>query len=91
MFVKLVKNKKQVRFLNDLQTFTYSFPCDVCDFETARKRELEEHFLTRHEIIVSFTHSTGRPRNRLAKISHIVEENVDTAPKVSHECYQFIY
>lgn len=54
----------------------------MCDFETARKRELEEHLLTRHEIIVSFTHSTGRPRNRLAKISHIVEENVDTVPKM---------
>ena len=76
------KNKKQVRFLDDLQTFTYSFPCHVCDFQTARKRMLEEHLLTRHEIIVSFTHATARPRNRLEKISHIVEKNVDTAPKV---------
>ena len=76
------KNKKQVRFLNDLQTFTYSFPCHVCDFETARKRALEDHLLSCHQIIVSFTHPTARPRNRLEKISSIVEKNVDTAPKV---------
>ena len=76
------KNKKQVRFLDDLQTFTYSFPCHVCDFQTARKRSLEEHLLTSHQILVSFTHATARPRNRLEKISHIVEKNVDSAPKV---------
>ena len=70
--------KKQVRFVEDLETFTYSFPCHVCDFETARKTELENHLLRRHQITMSFTHASAKRRRLLT----MVETNVNTLPKV---------
>ena len=70
--------KKQVRFVEDLETFTYSFPCHVCDFEKARKTELENHLLRRHQITMSFTHASAKRRRLLT----MVETNVNTLPKV---------
>ena len=67
-----------MRFVEDLETFTYSFPCHVCDFETARKTELENHLLRRHEITMSFTHASAKRRRLLT----MVETNVNTLPKV---------
>ena len=64
--------------MEDLETFTYSFPCHVCDFETARKTELENHLLRRHEITISFTHASAKRRRLLT----MVETNVNTLPKV---------
>lgn len=49
--------KKNVRFHEICETFNYSFPCDVCEYETSRKKELEYHLLYQHSISQSFTHS----------------------------------
>ena len=52
--------KKSVRFHDISETFTYTFPCHVCHFETGRKKELEYHLLYEHSIRQSFTHSVRR-------------------------------
>ena len=52
--------KKNVRFHDVSETFTYTFPCHVCQFETGRKKELEYHLLYEHAIRQSFTHSLRR-------------------------------
>ena len=52
--------KKNVRFHDISETFTYTFPCHVCHFETGRKKELEYHLLYEHSIRQSFTHSLTR-------------------------------
>ena len=52
--------KKNVRFHDISETFTYTFPCHVCQFETGRKKELEYHLLYEHSIRQSFTHSVSR-------------------------------
>ena len=52
--------KKNVRFHETSETFTYTFPCHVCQFETGRKKELEYHLLYEHSIRQSFTHSVRR-------------------------------
>merc|ERR1712150_174986 len=49
--------KKNGRFHEICETFNYSFPCDVCEYETSRKKELEYHLLYQHSISQSFTHS----------------------------------
>ena len=58
--------KKNVRFQETSETFTYSFPCHVCQYETGRKKELEYHLLYEHSIRQSFTHSVTR-RQRLVE------------------------
>ena len=58
--------KKNVRFHDISETFTYTFPCHVCHFETGRKKELEYHLLYEHSIRQSFTHSVTR-RQRLVE------------------------
>ena len=69
MLRKLDTNKKRVRFLEGLQRiYIYSFPCHVCDYETGRKRELEVHLMSSHQITASFTHPIPeRSRFRVAK------------------------
>ena len=70
-----MERRKQVRFENDLQTFNYSFPCHVCDFETARKRELEQHLFSVHSIEVSFTHASSfrrKPDKRVDSIPQML-------------------
>ena len=51
--------KKNVRFHETCETFNYSFPCHVCEYETSRKKELEFHLLYQHSIRQSFTHSNN--------------------------------
>ena len=57
--------KKNVRFHETSETFTYTFPCHVCQFETGRKKELEYHLLYEHSIRQSFTHSVTRKQRRV--------------------------
>ena len=66
MSKNLDMNKKRVRFQLWVTKVTYSFPCDVCDYETARKGELERHLFSRHRIRVSFTHKLPESPNLLA-------------------------
>ena len=49
--------KKNVRFHDISEIFNYSFPCDLCQYETSRKKELEFHLLYEHSIRRSFTHN----------------------------------
>lgn len=56
--------KKNVRFHEICETFNYSFPCHVCEYETSRKKELEYHLLYQHSIRQSFTHSNKYPSLR---------------------------
>ena len=51
--------KKNVRFHEISETFNYSFPCHVCEYETGRKKELEYHLLYEHSIRQSFTHTNN--------------------------------
>ena len=84
MSTKTEAANKHVRFLADLQTFNYSFPCHVCDYETARKADLEDHLFYHHKIQVSFTHKQILRKNYMV---NKVEQNIDSVPKESRICY----
>ena len=78
VYVKMatkIATRKQVRFTSDSETFNYSFPCHVCDFETARKKELEDHLLSHHSLHVSFTHSRAFKRQHL-------DDDLSAVPKM---------
>ena len=84
--IEAANTHKHVRFLADLQTFNYSFPCDVCEYETARKSELEDHLFYYHQIRVSFTHKQTVRKNYFV---NRVEQNIDSVPKESRICCIF--
>ena len=81
-----VKPNKQVQFQNELQTYNYAFPCHVCDYETARKRELEDHLFNSHRIRMSFTHvRSGKNQLLMADEpfqKHLINSFIDSLKKL---------